>query len=122
VKGDGWFKPQAEGALPAPDPPRVPAARSKMLCCAKPLHAHLQHPLSLAPLVQHLQESLNKADALYYHLPTFSGLPRAKAFPNQLRVALSLEASSITPHVADPTYMCHFDAEWSFRTCAQVTG
>jgi hypothetical protein len=61
------------------------------------------------------------ADALYYHMPSFSGRPRPKAFPNQLRVAMSLESSAYYPQLDNPAAMCHFDAEMTYRRCAQVT-
>ncbi len=68
-----------------------------------------------------LQEFLNTADALYYHVPSFAGKPRKKAFPEQLRVAMSLESAAYYPNLDSPSYMCHFDAEMTYRTCAQVT-
>jgi hypothetical protein len=68
-----------------------------------------------------LQEFLNKADALYYHIPSFAGKPRAKAFPNQLRLAMSLESSAYYSNLDSPSFMCHFDAEMTYRTCGQVT-
>ena len=33
------------------------------------------------------QEHLNAADALYYHVPSFSGVPMKKRHPNQLRLS-----------------------------------
>jgi hypothetical protein len=77
-------------------------------------------PLPVPTLIN-LQDELNKADALFYHVPTFAGQPRAKAFPTQLRVALSLESSAYYPNLDNPKYMCHFDAEMTYRTCGQVT-
>jgi hypothetical protein len=68
-----------------------------------------------------MQEYLNTADALYYHVPSFAGKPRAKAFPNQLRLAMSLESAAYYPNLDKPSYMCQFDAEMTYRTCAQVT-
>lgn len=81
----------------------------------------MQHKSNFGLCVIAAQEFLNKADALYYHLPTFSGTPRAKAFPQQLRVAVSLESGAYYPHFDAPEFMCQFDAEVSYRTCAQVT-
>lgn len=67
-----------------------------------------------------LQAYLNKADALYYHVPSFAGKPRPKAFSDQLRIAMSLESAAYYPALDSPGFMCHFDAEMSYRTCAQV--
>lgn len=68
-----------------------------------------------------LQEHLDKADLLYYHIPTFqSGTPRAKAFPNQLRLAVNLESAAYFPAMDNATHMCQYDAEMSYRTCSQV--
>jgi hypothetical protein len=54
-------------------------------------------------------------------VPSFAGKPRPKAFPHQLRLAMSLESAAYYPSLDNPGYMCHFDAEMSYRTCAQVT-
>jgi hypothetical protein len=63
---------------------------------------------------------LDAADALYFHLPTFNATPRAKASPHQLRIAASLESSAYVPAMDDASTMCQYDAEASYRTCAQV--
>lgn len=63
---------------------------------------------------------LDAADALYYHVPAFTGQPRAKAFPNQLRVAMSLESSTYYSDLDDPRFMCQFDAEMTYRHCSQI--
>jgi hypothetical protein len=68
-----------------------------------------------------LQEFLKKADALYYHVPSFGGKPRAKAFPHQLRIAMSHESAAYYANLDNPNFMCQFDAEMTYRTCAQVT-
>ena len=60
------------------------------------------------------------ADALYYHIPSGVGELRRKYHPNQLRLGMSLESGSYYPDLDDPNLMCMFDAEMSFRTCAQV--
>lgn len=69
-----------------------------------------------------LQDAVDAADALYYHLPTLPPVtqPDAKARPNQLRVAMSLEPGDLVPRLNDPAFMCRFDAEMSYRSCAQV--
>lgn len=72
-------------------------------------------------VTQHADEdAMNKADVLYYHVPSFSGQPRAKAFPSQLRLAMSLESAAYYQRLDDPSFMCHFDAEMSYRHCSQV--
>lgn len=87
--------------------PATAAANLKPLatCCSL---------LVLQPLVQ-------TADALHYHVPHWLGKPRRKAFANQLRLAMSLESSAYYEELDDPSYMCHFDAEMTYRHCAQVT-
>jgi len=86
------------------------------------LQAHsTQHTRTLVRVWAAAQAFLNNADALCYHVPTFSGTPRAKAFPQQLRVAMSLESGAYYPQFDEPGFMCQFDAEMSYRTCAQVT-
>lgn len=72
-------------------------------------------------LIACLQENLDTADVLYYHAPSFSGEPRPKAFPNQLRLVMSLESAAYYAVLDDPKFMCQFDAEMTYRTCAQVT-
>ncbi|WIA21264.1 hypothetical protein OEZ85_000499 [Tetradesmus obliquus] len=67
------------------------------------------------------EEHLNAADALYYHVPSFSGMPMKKRHPNQLRLAMSLESASYYQALDSPEFMCHFDAEMTYRQCAQVT-
>jgi hypothetical protein len=71
--------------------------------------------VSVAP-----QEHLNEADALYYHVPSFSGAPIAKRHPNQLRLAMSLESASYYHLLDSSHFMCQFDAEMTYRQCAQV--
>jgi hypothetical protein len=66
------------------------------------------------------QEHLNEADALYYHVPSFSGAPIEKRHPNQLRLAMSLESASYYHLLDSPQFMCRFDAEMTYRQCAQV--
>jgi hypothetical protein len=63
---------------------------------------------------------METADALHYHVPAWLGKPRRKAFPMQLRLAMSLESSAYYEELDDPSYMCHFDAEMTYRHCAQV--
>eukprot|EP00879_Flechtneria_rotunda_P008736 GHRR01009150.1.p1 GENE.GHRR01009150.1~~GHRR01009150.1.p1 ORF type:complete len:719 (+),score=143.14 GHRR01009150.1:255-2411(+) len=67
------------------------------------------------------QSQADTADCLYYHVPSFHGKPRAKAFQHQLRIAMSLESAAYYRHLDDPQFMCMFDAEMSYRTCGQVT-
>lgn len=67
-----------------------------------------------------LQRAVLTADALHYHAPTWTHLPRRKAFPTQLRIAASLESATYYPHLDDPGYMCHFDAEFTYRHCSQA--
>lgn len=64
---------------------------------------------------------METADVLYYHAPSFSSRPRPKAFPEQLRLVTSLESAAYYPNMDDQQYMCQFDAEISYRRCAQVT-
>eukprot|EP00878_Enallax_costatus_P031535 GHUV01034488.1.p1 GENE.GHUV01034488.1~~GHUV01034488.1.p1 ORF type:complete len:620 (+),score=105.70 GHUV01034488.1:566-2425(+) len=66
------------------------------------------------------QSHADSADALYYHIPSFSGVPRAKAFPNQLRIAMSLESAVYYTNLDNPGFMCGFDAEMTYRHCSQV--
>jgi hypothetical protein len=66
------------------------------------------------------QEHLNEADALYYHVPSFNGAPMAKRHPNQLRLAMSLESASYYSLLDSAQFMCQFDAEMTYRQCAQV--
>lgn len=63
---------------------------------------------------------MRAADALYYHVPSFMGQPQPKAFPTQLRLAMSLESSAYYEDLDDPGYMCRFDMEMSYRHCSQV--
>lgn len=56
-------------------------------------------------------QQVQEADLLYYHVPSHGGKPRDKAFPNQLRLAMSLESSAYYGNLDSPHYMCHFDAE-----------
>jgi hypothetical protein len=44
----------------------------------------------------------------------------AKRHPNQLRLAMSLESASYYQALDSPEFMCHFDAEMTYRQCAQV--
>lgn len=78
-------------------------------------------PALAVPCLMHAQHTLlDAADALYYHVPSFISRPRRKAFPTQLRLAMSLESSAYYDDLDRPDYMCHFDMEMSYRHCAQV--
>jgi hypothetical protein len=99
---------------------RSNAACRQLLCCLTAVSK--THMAACGPCCIALQERLNEADALYYHVPSFQGQPIAKRHPNQLRLAMSLESASYYQALDSPEFMCQFDAEMSYRHCAQVSG
>lgn len=77
-------------------------------------------PLNCDFTMDKSEANIRAADCLYYHIPAFASSPHAKAFPNQLRLAMSLESATYYKALADPHVMCQYDAEMSYRHCAQV--
>ncbi|GBF95372.1 glycosyltransferase [Raphidocelis subcapitata] len=65
-------------------------------------------------------EALRTADGLYFHVPRHPGRIMARKHEGQLRFAVSMESAHYYPWQDDPKYMCQYDVEATYRSCAQV--
>ncbi|KAF6258523.1 hypothetical protein COO60DRAFT_1691955 [Scenedesmus sp. NREL 46B-D3] len=116
-----WLLAVAASAALTSNNPTVSHSRQQLEQEFSLVTSELTHLKDQADKWEQAVEHIAKADALYYHVPSFSGPPIAKRHPNQLRLAMSLESASYYAALDDPQYMCQFDAEMTYRQCAQVT-
>ncbi|EFJ51821.1 hypothetical protein VOLCADRAFT_103312 [Volvox carteri f. nagariensis] len=61
-----------------------------------------------------------KADALWYHIPSMGAGSKLVKRPKQLLIGMSMESSEYYPALDNKDFMRNFDIESSYRTCSQV--